>query len=328
MSRSVNRRAKYIEKAKGFFSIKNVVIILLVITNLVTLFSWNNLKNSPADQFSNPYPLLDLSRNFIDQKNFIVNLQPLKDSLESIMEKYGENNTALYLEFLNTGANIAFNPDARYYPASLIKMPVAIAAVKQIQDGIWQWDSKLVIFEEDLDTNFGTLGNNPIGTRLTIEELITELLTKSDNTAYKMLLRNLGTGPVNNFLVDTGLNDFFDQDLNITVKEYTRLFRTLYTSSYLKREYSEKILELLGKSEKNYLGQAIPGDVMYSHKFGENVEEHIFADSGIVYLPERPYVLTVLYKGGEVNDKLKTDTFFYEVSSTVYNFFDSTNNEG
>jgi beta-lactamase class A len=198
-------------------------------------------------------------------------------------------------------------------------MPVAIAAVKQIQDGKWKWDSKLVIFEEDVDTKFGTLGNLPIGTKLTIEELITELLTKSDNTAYKMLLRNLGAGPVNNFLTETGLNDFFDKDLNITVKEYTRLFRTLYTSSYLKREYSEKILDLLSKSERNYLGQAIPSEIKYSHKFGENVLEKIYADSGIVFLPDRPFVITVLYKGGEADDKIRTDLFFFKVSSIVYN---------
>lgn len=327
MSRSVNRRAKYIEKTRRFFSIKNVVIILLVITNLFTLLSWQNIKNDPFGQFQNPYPLLDLSRNFIEQENFIVNLQPLRETLREINKEYGEENSALYVEFLNTGANIAINQDARYYPASLIKMPVAIATVKQIQDGKWKWDSKLVIFEEDVDTKFGDLGKLPIGTRLTIKELLTELLTKSDNTAYKMLLRNLGVGAVGDFLTDTGLNEFFDRDLNITVKEYTRLFRTLYTSSYLRREYSEQILRLLSESERNYLGQAIPAEVGYSHKFGENVEEKIFADAGIVYLTDRPYVMTILYKGGDLDDKTRVDSFFYKVSEAIYKYFSENDNE-
>lgn len=309
----------------GFFKkLKNpliIIIILLLATNLLTFLYYKPIVENPFENYKNPYPYIDLSRSFIDQENFIVNLQPLRESLASIYKEHGEDKIALYVEFLNSGANISYNQDARYYPASLIKMPVAIAAVKRIQDGYWNWDSKLVIFDEDVDTKFGTIGNLPIGTRLTIEELLKELLTKSDNTAYKMLLRNLGAGPVNDFLTETGLVEFFDQDLNITAKEYTRLFRSLYTSSYLKREYSQKILNLLSLSERNYLGQAIPADIIYSHKFGENVTEKIFADSGIVYIPERPYIITVLYKGGSEDDKMTTDAFFYKISNTVYKFF-------
>lgn len=322
---SKNAVNKSNKKLKDYFKVPLFIIVVLVITNIATILYYQPKLDNPLLDYKNPYPYLDLSRNFIEQENFIVNLQPLRESLDSIYKEYGEDKIALYVEFLNSGANISYNQDARYYPASLIKTPVAIAAVKRIQDGYWNWDSKLVIFEEDVDTKFGKIGNLPIGTRLTIEELLTEVLTKSDNTAYKMLLRNLGAGPVNDFLTETGLIEFFDQDLNITAKEYTRLFRSLYTSSYLKREYSQKFLQLLSTSERNYLGQAIPDNIIYAHKFGENVTEKIFADSGIVYIPDRPYIITVLYHGGGEDDKMTTDKFFHEISATVYKFFKEYN---
>lgn len=305
------------------FGFKSFLIIFLLITNFATVIYLYSYKETFLSEYNNPFPLLDISRNFISQNNFIVNLQPLRDDLQEIYKKYGESKIALYLEFLNSGANISYNQDVRYYPASLIKMPVAIASAKKIQDGQWKWDSELVIFQEDVDTKFGNVGNNPIGTRLTIEELMRELLTNSDNTAYKMLLRNLGAGPVNDFLVQTGLDDFFDQDLNITAKEYTRLFRSLYTSSYLSREYSEKILQLLSESPRNYLGQSIPANVQYSHKFGENGVEKIFADSGIVYIPDRPFVVTLLYKADSTENKDDVDHFFKETGDTIFNYFNN-----
>ncbi len=303
---------------------KYATIILFVISVLLTGVTIYLIR-TPNHSFKSEFPYISIARNFIAQEDVIVNLQPLRDTLAEIYKDYDTEKISLYIESLNTGANISFNQNYRYYPASLIKMPVAVAAVKMVEDGIWDWDSKLVIFEEDVDTGFGTVGNNAIGTRVTIEELLKELLTKSDNTAYKMLLRNLGVGPVNDFLLKTGLNDFFDQDLNITAKEYTRLFRSLYTSDYLTRSYSQKILEWLAESERNYLGQGIPLETTYSHKFGENADEYIFADSGIVYLRDRHYVITVLYKGTPGEEKDHIDGFFERISVATYDYFRNFN---
>ena len=169
-----------------------------------------------AVEHDSPYPLVDISRDFIEQKDFIVNLQPLKKHLDQEYKKYGEENISTYIEFLNTGASISHNPDAKYYPASLIKMPIAIATAKKVEKGDWSWDSELVLFAEDVDSGYGKISGRPIGTRFRIEALLSELIIHSDNTAYKMLLRNLGGGEVNEYLENAGLQDLFDQELNIT----------------------------------------------------------------------------------------------------------------
>lgn len=271
---------------------------------------------------TNTYPLIDYSRNFIPQSDFLVNLQPLRERLGALYEEYGKLNISLYIEFVNTGANISYNPDARYYPASLIKLPVAIAAVKKIEDGEWNWDSELVLFQGDVEERFGDLHKEPLGTRFSIEKLLEEMLINSDNTAHLILLRNVGAGEITNYLTNTGLEDLFDSNSNITAKEYTRIFRSLYTSSYLKRESSQKLLQLLSQVEDDkFLDRGLPDNVTFAHKFGENVKEYIYADSGIVYLPNRPYIITVLYKGDGTETKDKINTVFENISKTTYDYF-------
>ncbi len=302
-----------------------IIIGVLVISNMITgVLYYSHVKESRhiEENYVNPYPLVDVSRNFIPQEDFIVNLQPLRDQLRPIYAEYGEDKISLYIEFLNTGGNISYNEIARYYPASLIKSPVAIAAVKKIERGEWNWDSELVLFAGDIQEQYGTLYREPIGTRFTIEKLLEEMLVNSDNTAYFILLRNLGAGALNDYLTEVGMTDLFDGNSNITAKEYTRLFRALYTSSYLERENSQKILEFLSRAGNNqFLDKALPEDVIFAHKIGENDSQIIYADSGIVYLPNRPYIITVLFKGDGNDRKENIEEFFEKVSATTYEYF-------
>ncbi len=302
-----------------------LTIIALLLSNCAfagLFFYHSNFFYHSEEAYVNPYPLIDVSRNFVPQEDFIVNLQPLREKLRPIYAEYGEDKISLYIEFLNTGGNISYNEIARYYPASLIKSPVAIAAVKKIEKGEWNWDSELVLFSGDIQEQYGNLYREPIGTRFTIEKLLEEMLVNSDNTAYFILLRNLGAGALNDYLTEVGMTDLFDGNSNITAKEYTRLFRALYTSSYLERENSQKILEFLARAGKDrFLDKALPEDVIFAHKIGENDKQIIYADSGIVYIPNRPYVITVLFKGDGNDRKEKIEEFFEKVSRTTYEYF-------
>lgn len=300
---------------------------VLVIANIVLLsglgyWAFRMGTSEPVvEKHSKDYPLIDPSRSFIAQKDFLVNLQPLREKLAPIYKEFGEKNISLYIEFMNTGANISYNPDARMYPASLIKMPVAIAAAKKVETGEWRWDSELVLMERDIDDRFGDLAKEPIGTRLTIERLLKLLLVDSDNTAFNILLRNLGRGAIEQYLTDTGLMELFDANQNVTAREYTRIFRSLYTSSYLTRELSQKILSLLDSTEHTYLARPIGGKVPFPHKFGTNLELNVFADAGILYIKNRPVIMTVFYKGEAKDSAERIDEFFSRVATVTYEYF-------
>lgn len=298
----------------GMFAVINIII-------LICFFRFNilNVNNS---NFKNPYPLIDISRNFISQEHFIVNLQPLREDLKELVSQKGKNSIAVYIEFLNTGANIAINQDLQIWPASLVKVPLAMAVVKKIDNGNWEWDNQLVIMQGDRDTQWGNLYEKPYGTRLTIEDLLKELLINSDNTAFRVLYRNLSTNELQDVINELGLDQLFTDEGKITAKEYSRLFRALYNSSYLKRESSQKILEWLSQtSYDEYLGQGIPNDIKFSHKIGENKDVNALLDSGIVYIQNRPYMITVMIDAsGEIGGRENALALMKIISEKTYQY--------
>ncbi len=293
------------------------------------LLSAINLKN-------NEYPFIDPARHFTKQEDFIVNIQPLREKVRSIAQEFGGSNVSIYVEFLNTGANISINPDTYIFPASLAKLPISIAAMKKVQDGDWGMDSKLVLMKNDIDANSGIEGNlladKPVGTRFTIEELIKASLRDSDNTANDIILRNLAKEDQNKITSGIGLEQLFTKEGRISAKEYSRILRSLYTASYLNRENSQTILKWLSESDfKIFLVKGIPEGVTVSHKYGENIAQGVYSDSGIVYIPNRPYIISVMYQGDPNGDPLEEEKiasdFISQVSRESYNYFANYKNQ-
>jgi len=301
--------------------------ILCILLVLVSVYMYRDFKEGREHRLGlELYSFIDPARYTLNQQDFIVNIQPLREKLISIVEDQGLNDSvSLYFEVLNTGANISINKEKKIFPASLTKLPLAMAVGKKIDDGMWNWDTKLTLHQEDLDQNSGYLYQRGAGAELTIEELLKELLIKSDNTAYKTLLRNMETANLIDMISALGLEDLFEKNGRMSAKEYTRFFRSLYTASYLTRETSQKLLDCMSKSQFNeYLTSGIPKDVKFANKIGENYMYNSYSDAGIVYLKNRPYIIAVMYetKNG-AEDKKKVTDFMQLVSKEAYNYMSS-----
>lgn len=274
----------------------------------------------------NPYPLLDFSRSFIDREHFFTTLQPLRESLNDIADAYASSGdrVGVYFEYLTTGANIGILEKERFWPASLSKMPTVIAVMKKIDRGEWRLANELVLFSEDKDDRYGDLYKEAVGTRFTIERLLQETIIHSDNTAHKILVRNLTTEDYTDIFEALGLTDLFDKNYDITPKEYSVLLRSLYMSSYLTRESSERVLVWLSQTPFDYLlGAGVPDDVPFAHKIGEEYNQNVFLDAGIVYEQDRPYLLIVMTETLGGMDRAKE--IMYAVSHAVYTYVHETN---
>jgi beta-lactamase class A len=90
----------------------------------------------------------------------------------------------------------------------------------------------------------------------------------------------------------------------ISPKNYSSILRSLYLSSYLRREDSNGILDILTQTKFNdKLPAGVPGKVLVAHKIGvfdeNDAGQPVFSDCGIVYQPDRPYVLCIMVKADE-----------------------------
>lgn len=271
------------------------VIFLFLASNGLTYLLVSRAQNNgqpAAHQFLSPM------REYVSDNDVIVNFQSLRNYLN---DKYEiDSDVSIYFESLNTGANISISKDAEFFPASLLKVPVAMAAIKKIEKGEWRWENELVVMAGDKDERFGDLHKEPVGTRFTIEHLIERLLVDSDNTAYFILLRNLEEEEMLTVYRHLGLQDFFDKEGKISAKRYAVVMRSLYHAALLSKENSAKVIDWLTRTSfKEYLEQGLPEGVLFAHKIGVSFEENVFMDAGIVYAANRPYLIIVMVHGKE-----------------------------
>lgn len=309
---------------------KLILISILLLTNILTfLGAYFLLQKLDVANFREQYPLLDPMRFFANPQDLFTTVEPLREELRAIFEKEWLTHTSLYFEYLNTGANISMNPDVRVFPASLIKVPLAMAVMKKVEKGDWDLYNQLIMMKEDRDEAWGDVYKYTVGTPLVISDLIQEMLLHSDNTAYHILYRNLSLDEIRDVFTSLGLEDFFDKEWKITTKEYTRLMRSLYTANYLNEQHSQMLLEMLTRTGYDeYLSQGIPHDIKFAHKIGENDDKTVILDAGLVYQGNRIYMISMAtdYER-EWMTRDQTLDLFGRVSEAIYTYISKTNNE-
>ncbi|MBI4709590.1 MAG: serine hydrolase [Nitrospirae bacterium] len=191
--------------------------------------------------------------------------------------------------------------------------------------------SKQVVFDrgmedENLREYYKPLSAIEPGRSYTIEDLIYRMIVYSDNNAKHVLLSHIDGVSIVQPYLDMGLEVPGSKQLEnfMSVQEYASFFRVLFNATYLNREMSEKALEILSQVEYDRgLHGGVPG-LTVAHKFGERIIDdpenpmHGFKqlhDCGIVYYPNKPYLLCVMTRGYEFKNMAGVIS---RISSMVY----------
>lgn len=318
---------------KTFLTSNKVVGVLAFLLGVVAVVAYSRWQAMHAH---NPYPLLDPGAVTVSEQDLFVRFQPLRQALLNQLAEHQDFYVGLYFEYLPTGANIVVNNDRAMWPASLIKIPVAMAVMKKVERGEWKLDNQLVILDEDKDASFGDLYKEPTGTTLTIRDLLHATLVESDNTAHFVLLRNLDADELEDVFIHLGLETILEdlkkkpeaesEDNRMTAKTYSVFFRSLYNATYLSVENSQLFLQFLTEGPEEYSRSGVPAEIVFAHKTGIRSEDRVWADAGIIYLDRRPYLLTIMLEQKDKEqeiDQEQVSFMFKDIASQVYTYVQS-----
>lgn len=280
-------------KGKKVLYLAAAVNIILMVVN-VFLLVVNTGNSLPSAKENSRYPYLSKRIFAEDQNDILVNFIPLRAEMNNYIEKNPE--IGVYFEYLPSGTSIGVNDKQELNFASLGKVPVAMAVFKEIELGTAQLDQVLTLQPVHIDSKSGDLWKKGAGTKLTVKEALELSLSESDNTANRALYQVLPDGAIEQVFDSLDIpKDKSGKNPVISPKNYASILKTLYLAAYLDREGSDKLLDMLASSIfKDQLPAGVPKEVKVAHKVGSFDSEQVHSDCGIIYLPNRPYVLCVM----------------------------------
>ncbi len=262
------------------------------------------VEHSDATTFTNP--LLACG----DIKSLSVGAM---DALKSQIQTIIDNRTAagqvshvsVYVRDLRNGPWLGINEKESFYPASLLKVPLLLAAYKVEEAKPGFLDSQATYDGPIVGTPQLFPPKVPLekGTRYTIRELLRRSIAYSDNDATALIALAVGPAPALEVFTDFSIKKPEPgADYQMLVRTYASFFRVLYNASYLSRAHSEDALKILSQSEfADGLAAGVPEGTPIAHKFGEREGEGVgddiqLHDCGIVYT-ENPYLICVMARG-------------------------------
>ena len=226
--------------------------------------------------------------------------------LESLAARY-PGRVAICLKDLRTGKSWSRGADDLFPAASLIKVPIMVAAFYKIRDGQLSLDERLTVTRRNRVGGSGSLKWRPDGTKLTVRDLLVYMINESDNTATKMILERLGMGYVQQQFPRMGLlyTGIYEDGMSIrggrvarenytTAGEMSMLLEKIYRGEAVDQTSSGFMMDILKKPKAiaSRLAKGMPMDWEIAHKTG--LLRQACHDSAIFFTPSGDYALTVL----------------------------------
>ena len=242
---------------------------------------------------------------------------------------------SLAVESLTDQTSFYHNADDRSPSASIIKLPVMVEAMEQVKAGTFVLTEKHLLTEAEKAGGSGVLQTYAAGSPVTNLELVTLMMTHSDNTATNILIHTLGRDAINRRIKAMGLRQ---TQLNrimmdtaavrrgienyVTAREMNTLLTAIYRQQVATPALCGQMLDILKQNTDTLtIPRLIPktgsaGPVAIAHKTGTLA--YVRGDAGIVYA-RRPFVMSVLVRGTTTE---KAEQIIGELALHCFTHFD------
>jgi len=292
------------------FNVLLFIVIIFLVSISIKKQGNNDSKNFITRSVDSSYlltnPILDCENSF-SGKDSIIPFDLLSEKVSEVKNKYSVEDISIYFRDLNNGPWVGINENEVFSPASLLKVPIMMELLYEAQYDQSLLEKIVKVTPSDINTYYHqniTFENLlSVDKDYSLEEVAKSMIQKSDNTGTIVLLNNIDNSHIGDIFRSIGVPyKDTNTEVSVKIKEYAGFFRVLFNSSYLNREMSEKALKILSESEyRDGIAYGIPRNIIIAHKFGERetsdtVNNTQLHDCGIIYYPNKPYILCIMTK--------------------------------
>lgn len=227
-------------------------------------------------------------------------------------------NCAICVKNMNTKKTILYNEDYVFPAASIIKLVVMGEILHKINMGEITLDDKVIVYDSLITKGDGIIRYLDADHSFSIRELITLMITVSDNTAANILIDIAKMEDVNKFSGNLGLKntvlsrkmmDFKAAGLgkeNVTCAgDICRFLELLYNGKIINEVCCKFMIDILKKQQVNgRIDMFIPGSIVLAHKTG--TLEKLEHDVGILYGNKSDYIMCIFTSAGRSNAECRS----------------------
>jgi len=246
--------------------------------------------------------------------------------------------TALNIE---TRDSISYHGDAQMVMQSVMKFPIALAVMNQVEKGKLKLGQTIKIRERDLHHKNGPLYDKYAkGGEMTISQLLSFMVSLSDNNACDILLDRLGgVKPVMDYLASIGVKgivvDASEADMAAAWEvQYTNWCKPAAMVHLLDEFYKGKALNsagtdtLMKKMAETTTGPKqikalLPAGTFVAHKTGRSSTNSsgltpATNDVGIITLPNGQHLAIAVFVGNSTADLDTRESVIAEITKAIW----------
>ncbi|MEH1800594.1 MAG: serine hydrolase [Nostoc sp.] len=252
----------------------------------------------------------------------------LKNAVQNLADTNPNLTPGVFLVDLDTGNYVDVNGSTSFPAASTIKVPILIAFFQDVDAGKIRLDEMLTMQQDVVAGGSGNLQYKPAGTQSAALEVVTKMITISDNTATNMLIARLGgIDALNQRFRSWGLtttvirNQLPDlQGTNTTSpKELGNLMAIVSQGNLVSMPSRDLMLDILRRTQKDtLLPSGLGTGARIYHKTGDIGT--MLADAGLIAVPTgKRYIAAVMVQ--RPNNDPRAEKLISSISRAAYQEF-------
>ena len=263
--------------------------------------------------------------------------QKFEDRIADV-DRHLDGTMGIAIRDLTDGKTFLLHADDVFAQASSIKITVLAELYAQEQrgrrgeQGVARLNDLYIVRSEDMVPDSSImLGLTPGVTRVTNRDLATMMVAVSDNSATNVLIDHVGMANVERMLAGLGLKNTHLQrkmmDLEAarqgrenlsTPREMMSLLEAIYRNNLLDKDLTADFFKVLSTPKDSSIPKLLPAGLLIANKPGEL--EAVRNDSGIVFAPNRPFVICVMTS--YLGDERAGQQAISEIALAAYEYFD------